>query len=102
VRHRRRVRDEALDAAERLGEREAAKTVEKRLDRGLAAVELESQHRAKAVLLARGKRVPVVRAEPGPEHARHRRMIGKELGDERRILFVSATARREREKAAQR
>ena len=50
--HGRRMRDQALHAAERLGQREAFESREKRLDRGLAAGELEAQHGAEAALLA--------------------------------------------------
>ena len=48
VRHARRVRDQALDAAQRFGKRKAGEAFEKRADRGLAAGELEAQHRAEA------------------------------------------------------
>ena len=50
--HARRMGDQTLHPAQRLGEREAFEPREKRLDGGLAAGELETQHRAEAALLA--------------------------------------------------
>jgi hypothetical protein len=58
VRHARRMRDQALDAAQGLGQREAFEPFEERLDRGLAAGELETQHGAEAALLAARDLVP--------------------------------------------
>ena len=52
VSHARRMRDQALDAAERFGEREALQPVEERAHVGNAAVQLEAQHGAEAGLLA--------------------------------------------------
>ncbi len=67
-----------------------------------AAVQLEAQHRAETVLLARRERMSFVAAQAGPVHARHCRMIVEKLSDQRCVLLVRAHARRERAQAAQR
>src|ERR1700677_1707068 len=50
VSHARRMRDEALHAAERLRESEAPEAAEEGFDRGLAPGQFEAQHRAEAAL----------------------------------------------------
>ena len=52
VGHGRRMRDEAFDAAEGFGEREAVQPVDERADRRFAAGKLEREQGAEAVLLA--------------------------------------------------
>ena len=77
MRHRRRMRDETLDATERFGQRETLQAVEKRLDRREPSVELETQHRTETVLLARGECVSGVIGQARPVDLRHCRMIGQ-------------------------
>ena len=64
-------------------------------------LQLEAQHRAESVLLARGERVARVLAQAGPVHARHRRMIVAAARRRAPRFPVRAHARRERAQAAQ-
>jgi hypothetical protein len=95
------MRDEAFDAAQRFGEREAPQSVEERTHRGHAAFEFQRQHRAEALLLAARERMPRVVRQAGVVHGAHRGMFVEHGRDDARILFMHADARVERAQPAQ-
>jgi len=90
VAHRRRMGDEAFDAAERFRERDAGQAVDESADGRLAAAKLERKHRAEPILLALGNIVPRMRGKAGVMNALDRRVAGQQLGNGGAILLVDA------------
>src|SRR5262245_36340684 len=96
------MRDEALDAAQRLRKREALEAVEESAHVPRIAGELEAHHRAVALLLTSRDRMTGMRRETGIMHAAHGRVSAQQLDDGARIALVLAHAQLERADAAQR
>src|SRR3954464_8392301 len=102
MRHRGRVRDEALDTAERFGKGEVAKSIGESLDRLYAAGNLEAGHRAEARLLAPRDVVPDVRGESWVVEPPHRRMLPQRADHRFGVLDVLLDAHVQRAQATQR
>ena len=100
VRHPVRVLDQALDAAERLGEREDLRPGDER-DGLLLGLDEERDHAAEVAHLARGDLVAGVVGEAGVEHALDRRVPLEERDDGARVLAVLAHPDGERLQPAQ-
>ena len=100
VRHPRRMLDEALDAAEALGELPDPRSRDE-LDRFLLAPDEERDHAAEVAHLARRDRVAGVRGQARVEDALHARMALEERRDRRRVRAVAVHAHRERLHAAE-
>src|SRR5882724_7018547 len=81
VRHARRMRDEALHPAQRLGESEAFESGEECLDRGLGAMKLETQHRTEAALLAPRNVMPRMVGQTRIVHTLDAGMPGQVIDD---------------------
>src|SRR6185312_3428293 len=96
VRHRRRVRDEAFHATERFSEREAMQAIDKRFDRGLTAGEIETEHRAEAVLLLARERVARMRAQAGKVHISHSVVSEEQFRGRGRVRLMRGEAWPER------
>ena len=102
MRHDRRVLDQALDAAERLGAREDADGREEGLRGGQAAADQhEREHPAEALHLALGERVLRVARQARPRHPLDLRVLREELGDVLGVRRVALHAHVERLQAAQ-
>ena len=101
VGHGRRVGDQAFDPAERFGEAEQLQPVEQAPHRRFAAGELERQHCAKPVLLARGDVVAGMVGKPRIMDLRYRRMRAKLVDDDGGILLMLAHPHVERSQPAQ-
>ena len=78
VAHRRRVADQALDAAERFGEREVTERLADLGETRGFGVQLEPEHRAEAALLTPRECVAGMVGEPGVVDAAHGR-VGRQL-----------------------
>jgi hypothetical protein len=102
MRHGGRVRHQALDAAERLGQEELLQPVEEGLHRRFTAGQLEADHAAEALLLAGGNRMAWMRLEARVVHPLDRRVRHQYSHQRRGVLGVGAQPRRQRADAAQR
>ncbi len=100
VRHPRRVLDEALDAAEALGELPDLRARDE-VDRLLLVLEEERDHPAEVAHLPRGDRVAGVRGQAGVEDALDARVPLEERGDGDGVRAVAIHPHGERLHAAQ-
>ena len=100
VRHARRHLDEALDAAERLGELEELRARDERL-RLLRRLGEERDHAAEVAHLPRGDRMPGMRRQPRVEHVLDAGWRSSQTATAHRVLAVLPHAQRERLHAAQ-
>ncbi len=100
--HRRRMRDEAFDAAEGFSERENAHPPHEAAHGRHAAGKFEAHHRAETLLLPGGERMVRVIHEAGVMHARHRRMRAKPFRDRHGVALLPRHAGEERSQAPQR
>src|SRR3546814_10241810 len=91
------VRDQAFPPAQRLGQREVFETIDERLDLRHLAVQLEAQHRAETLLLARRQSMAGMAGQAGVVDLAHRRMAVQSFGDADRILLVLAQPHRSEE-----
>ena len=90
VGHGVRMRDQALDAAERLRQRETLQSVEEACDRRQAAAQLEADDRPVAGLLSRGQFVARVGREARVEDPRDGPVTLEQCCDPGRVLAVLA------------
>lgn len=100
--HRRRVRNQALNAAERLGKREDLDRLYETADGVDAAPQLEAQHGAKAALLGRSNGASRIGVEPRIVDGSNKRMPGQELRRGHGVGLLTLDARKERPQTAQR
>ena len=100
MRHAGGMLDQALDAAEALGERPHRCTGDE-LDRFLLGLNEERDHPAEIAHLTRGDLVPGMLGEPGPEHLRDARVPGEELDHASGVLAVTVHAKGERLETAE-
>src|SRR5690348_14265369 len=96
------MRDEALHAAERLGERETSEVARKDFDRRRSTCNLEAHHRAESRLLRTRDVVARMRGKSRIVHARNGMMTTQEIDDGGGALEMIANARLERPNAAER
>jgi hypothetical protein len=96
------MRNEALHAAEGLGEGEVAQLLGEQLHRGRPASELEAHHRTEAELLRLRDRVARMRGQPRIVDTRYGIMTTQRLDNELRVGEMLRQARVQRAHAAQR
>ena len=96
------MRDEALHAAERFGEREGLQCSADALHGGNATGQRKADHCSKPALLASRDRVARMRGEPRVVNGQHGGMLHESCRDQVRVLFVHAHPREQRAHAAQR
>ena len=89
------MRDEALDAAERLGQREALQAVDERAHAIVAAGDLERNDRAEPALLATRDVVARMRRQARVVHLLHGRLRLQPLRQAQRIAGRAHRAARE-------
>ena len=99
--HAHRMRDETLHSAEGLGESEAFKPRQEGFDRRLASLQLETQHRTKAALLAPRNLMARMIGQTRVVHPPDAGMLAQKLHDRGRVLGMNAHARMQRAHAAQ-
>ena len=88
MRHGRRMGDQALDATERLGQREHPERLDEAFHRVAPARQLEAQHGAEPRLLGLGQGMSRMRGQARIMHAGHRGMRVKEGGQGRGVLLL--------------
>src|SRR5260370_38362014 len=94
--------DQALDAAEAVGEREDLDALQEARRLGEPALELDRHHAAMAMHLAARQRVLRVIGEARVMHARDLLLAGEMLGDRLGVGAMPLHAQRQRLQAAQR
>ncbi|MCW0450367.1 hypothetical protein NB706_003201 [Xanthomonas sacchari] len=99
--HGRRMRDQALHAAQRFGQGEVAQAVDEGAHLGLTAGQFETDHRAEAALLPCRHRVARMRGQAGVVHLAHRGVRGQQFHHRLCVFLVRAQARIQRAQAAQ-
>ena len=102
VRHGGGVCDETLDAAERLGEREALEAAHELAHCVVAALELEADHRAEAALLTPRELVTRVLRQPRVPDAPHVGLPLEPVRERLRVASVVIESRMERAQPPQR
>src|SRR5690349_1956442 len=101
MRHRRWVSDETFNSAERFREREAGERIDEGLDAASAAFELETEHRAKSILLTPRDFVSGVICEARIINATYGRMIDDCLNYCRCVSTMHIHARVQRSQPAE-
>src|SRR5437868_2718054 len=103
MRHDRRVLDQALDAAEALGQREELAALEEALGCRQPTLENRRNHATVALVhLLRREQVLRMAREPGIDHALDLRMFCQPGGDVHGVAAMALHAQRQRLDAAQR
>ena len=99
--HRGRVRDQAFHPTQRFGQGEVLQAFDEGAHFRFTALQLDAEHRAEPVLLARGQRMPRMRGKARVMQRAHGRMAVEQFDQRLRVLLVHAQTRIQRAQATQ-